>query len=225
MRILPVLLLMLCLTRAMAEDKPPVVTAPGLDSNITLDGRLAESAWRRAAVLRSGVFQTWTQDEHLEDKSKFSIRLFHDGKQLYISLASYDRYVEPADSPEHADGLYAFTLVTANNELENYRLRWSANPPVAANELTVIGKWGARLRSVYAQTKTPGGGYVIELAIPLKDIGYKTGDDIPVNIIVQDHDHNPGGAYNAKKTEFTRFGWPGLDNDKREAFARLYLAP
>lgn len=199
------------------------LNTPLLTGRVTLDGRLHETQWRQAAVLRSDVFRTWTEDEHLADRSKFSIRVFHDGTQLYVSLSSYDRYVEPADRPEDADGLYALTLVTKQGEFQNYRLRWSANPPVAANELTVIGKWGARLRAAYGETRFPGGGYVLELALPLSALGYRAGDHIPFNIIVQDHDHNPGGAITASQTEFTRSGWPGLDSDQPDGFAELVL--
>lgn len=211
---------------AMAQDgASPEIKVPLLSAAVTLDGRLAEPAWRKAGVLRSDVFRVWTKNEHRDDSSQFSVRLFHDGRQLYIGISSYDHYVEPADRPQDADGLYALTLLTKRGELQNFRLRWSANPPVAANELTVIGKWAARLRAVFAESRIPGGGYVLELALPLQRLGYSVGERIPFNIIMQDHDHNPGGAIGDSRTAFSRFGWPGLDNDKPAGFAGLLLEP
>lgn len=201
------------------------VTAPRLDGSVTLDGRLEEPMWRVAARLPHTAMTRWVADTYDKDPTVFHFRFFHDGRSLYVALVSYDRYVEADAAPENSDGLYSFSLATRAGKLQHYRLRWSANPPLAGGEMLDPGKWGARLRGPFADPARPGGGYVFEFAIPLAAIGWKPGESIPVNIIVHDHDGKPGAPYNAPGAEFARFAWGSLDNDRRAGYRTLKLAP
>lgn len=201
------------------------VTAPRLNGTVTLDGRLEEPVWRAAARLPHTAMTRWVADTYDKDATVFHFRFFHDGRSLYVALASYDRYVEADAAPENSDGLYSFSLATRAGKLQHYRLRWSANPPLAGGEMLDPGKWGARLRGPFADPTRPGGGYVFEFAIPLAAIGWKPGETVPVNIIVHDHDGKPGAPYNAPGAEFARFAWGSLDNDQRAGYRTLKLAP
>jgi len=206
---------------AMGAD----ITVPRLNGNVTLDGRLEEPMWRAAQRLPHTAFTRWVADTYDKDPDVFHLRFFHDGRMLYVALVSYDRYVEADAAPENSDGLYSFSVATRAGKLQHYRLRWSANPPVAGGEMLDPGKWGARLRGPYSDTTRPGGGYVFEFAIPLAAIGWKPGDTIPVNIIVHDHDGKPSNPYTTAGAEFARFAWGSLDNDNRASYRTLKLAP
>lgn len=206
---------------AMGAD----ITAPRLDGNVILDGRLEEPMWRMAARLPYTAFTRWVANTYDKDPTVFHLRFFHDGHTLNVALVSYDRYVEADIAPVNSDGLYSFSVATRDGKLQHYRLRWSANPPQAGGEMLDPGKWGARLRGPFAETARPGGGYVFEFAIPLAAIGWQPGDTIPVNIIVHDHDGKPSAPYHTPGAEFARFAWGSLDNDKSASYRTLYLAP
>ena len=205
----------------MAAD----ISVPRLNGSVTLDGRLEEPMWRKAQRLPHSAFTRWVADTYDKDPAVFHLRFFHDGHTLYVALVSYDRYVEADAAAENSDGLYSFSVATRDGKLQHYRLRWSANPPVAGGEMLDPGKWGARLRGPYADTTRAGGGYVFEFAIPLDATGWKPGDTIPVNIIVHDHNGKPSRPYNTAGAEFARFAWGSLDNDDRASYRTLRLMP
>ncbi len=201
------------------------LTVPYLRGEVSLDGRLSELQWRNAARITHADFSLWKADKYETDPSELVVRFFHDGARLYIAVSSYDRFVEPASPPENSDGLYSFSVVTRDGALQHYRLRWSANPPLPGGEMISPGRWGARLRGPFGDASREGGGYVFEFAIPLAALGWKAGDSVPVNIIVQDHDGGPGLRYDAHGVEFARFSWGSLDNENRAAYRTLKLAP
>jgi hypothetical protein len=224
-RVLFALLLVLLADRGGAQAPRADLEVPRLQGAVNLDGRLAESQWRRAARITHAQFRLWKPARYEKDVSEFVLRLFHDGSHLYVALSSYDRFVEPATPPENSDGLYSFSVATRAGALQHYRLRWSANPPVAAGEMISPGRWGARLRGPFGDLRREGGGYVLEFAIPLEALGWGPGDTVPVNVIVQDHDGKPGGRYDEPGVEFARFYWGSLDNEARAGYRRLRLAP
>lgn len=201
------------------------LTAPRLSGSVTLNGRLEEPMWRMAARLPHTEFTRWIADTYYRDPTVFHLRFFHDGVMLYVALVSYDRYIEGDVLPENSDGLHSFSLVTRSGRLKHYRLRWSANPPLAADEMLDSGEWGARLRGPYGDMTRAGGGYVFEFAIRLSAIGWKPGDTVPLNIIVNDHDGKPRMSFRTPGAEFARFAWGSLDNGNSASYRTLKLAP
>ena len=206
---------------AMGAD----VTAPRLNGAVTLDGRLEEPMWRTALRLPHTAFVRWVADTYVKDPTVFHLRFFHDGRTLYVALVSYDGYVEADADPDNSDGLYSLSLATRAGKLKHYRLRWSENPPLAGGEMLDSAEWGAHLRGPFEEPARPGGGYVFEFAIKLSAIGWKPGDTIPLNIIVNDHDGKPKAAYQTPGAEFARFAWGSFDNGNRAAYRALKLAP
>ena len=221
--------LFLALSAGPAGAQPPLATAilavPYLPGAVALDGRLAEPQWRRAARITHSDFVLWKTDRRHKDPSELVLHLFHDGRHLYVALASYDRFVETATPPENSDGLYSFSVATRGGALQHYRLRWSANPPLAGGEMLSPGRWGARLRGPFGDPRVEGGGYVLEFAIPLAAIGWGPGDTVPVNVIVLDHNGKPGGRYDEPGVEFSKLAWGSLDNEYRPGYRLLRLAP
>lgn len=208
--------------RAVAQD---VLIVPRLAGPVALDGVLDETAWRAAARLTHADFTRWVANRYTLDPDEFSVRLFHDGAALFVAVACYDRYVEPDARAENSDGLYAFSVITAGGQLQHYRLRWADNPPRAAGEMRDPGKWGARLRGPFADNSRAGGGYVLEFAIPLGAIGWHAGGDGRINIILQDHDGRPRAAHDDAAVHFARFAFGGLDNEVRDTYRAIKLAP
>lgn len=207
---------------AVADDAVLIPRRPG---TVALDGVLDEPAWRDAARLTHADFSRWVANRYARDPDEFSVRMFHDGRTLYVALASYDRYVEPDAVAENSDGLYAFSAIGADGRLQHYRLRWSENPPLAAGEMRDPGRWGARLRGPFADGTRAGGGYVLEFAVPLAALGWRPGDAGRINIIVHDHDGAPGAPYTDPRAEFARYAYGSLDNDDRAAYRAVRLAP
>lgn len=224
-RLLACTALALLAAAASAPAYSADLTVPRLAGAVTLDGRLQEPQWRQAAVLRDDVFSRWVADNYRQDPSAFALRLFHDGRNLYVALSSYDRFVEPDAQPENSDGLYSFSVVTRAGGVQHYRLRWSASPPAPGGEMAAPGKWGARLRGPFADPTRAGGGYVFEFAVPLSAIGRRAGDTVPINVIVLDHDGKPYARYNDAGVEFARFAFGSLDNENRAAYRKIRLAP
>lgn len=215
-------LAVLLLAGAASADQ--AIEVPRLAGPVTLDGRLDETQWRAAARIPFGSFTRWVADTYTKDPTIFNLRLFHDGRTLYVALVSYDRHVEADLVPEVSDGLYSFSLVTRGGALQHYRLRWSANPPVAGDDMIVHGKWAARLRGAYADPPREAAGYILEFAIPLQATGWRAGDTVPFNVIVQDHDGKPGAPHNDPGVEYARFAFGSFDNDNRAGYRLLRLA-
>ncbi len=219
------------LCAALAQAVPMIaasaadLTVPRLSGTVILDGRLNEPMWRAAARLPYTEFKRWVADTYAIDPTPFQLCFFHDGVMLYVALASYDGYVQSDAVPENSDGLYSFSVATPSGKLRHYRLRWSANPPVATDQMYDSGEWGARLRGPYENPARAGGGYVFEFAIRLSAIGWKAGDTIPLNIIVNDRDGEPRMSYHTPGAEFARFAWGSFDNTNRAGYRSITLAP
>jgi hypothetical protein len=209
-------------TPTLAQD---ALAVPRLPGPVQLDGALEEPAWRQAARLTHADFSRWAANRYTHDPDEFTVRLFHDGATLFIAVASYDRYVEPGAAPENSDGLYSFSAIAADGKLQHYRLRWSANPPVAQGEMLDPGQWGARLRGPFADNTRPGGGYVLEFAILLNALGWRPGGNGRINIILQDHDGRAHAPYDDPTVHFARFAYGSLDNEARGAYRAVRLAP
>lgn len=207
---------------AAAAEQPPLV--PRLAGPVTLDGRLHEAQWRQALRIPQSAFSRWVADRYTPDTDEFALRLFHDGRRLYVALATYDGSVQSDPNPENADGLYAFSLISRAGALRHYRLRWSANPPVPDGQMIEDAKWGAHLRGPYADAAYAGGGYVLEFAIPFSATGWRAGESVRINVIVQDRDGKPDVPYNHPQAALARFALGSLDNDDRSRYFTLTLA-
>ncbi len=221
-RLIALALLMTAGPASAVEATPP--TVPRLAGAVTLDGRLHEAQWRQALRIPQSAFSRWVADRYTPDSEEFVLRLFHDGRRLYVALASYDTSVQSDPNPENADGLYAFSLISRAGLLQHYRLRWSANPPVPDGQMAENAKWGAHLRGPYADAAYAGGGYILEFAIPFSTSGWRVGEPVRINVIVQDRDGKPDGPYNHPQAALARFALGSLDNDDRSRYFTLTLA-
>jgi hypothetical protein len=132
--------------------------------------------------------------------------------------------VESAAQAVNADGLYALSLLGQDQRIHHYRLRWTSPQAEPGGEMLDI-QWGARLRAPFNDLSYEGGGYVLEFAVPLSSLGWQAGDTIKLNVLIQDHDNNPGGAYNDPNTRFVRFALGHFDSDDSSGFYQLQLAP
>lgn len=218
----------LCMMLTM-YSKPALSTGesegviPRLSGPITIDGRLGEAAWRKAWRVTQNAFTLWRSNKSTQPADEFILRMFHDGANLYVSLASYDRFVEPAARVENADGIYALSLLDHDSHPHHYRLRWSTPTAEAGGVMQNVEHFAARLRGPYAEPRRQGGGYVLEFEIPFKTLGLRPGDAVALNVIIHDHDGNPGGHYDDPATVFTRFAYGSFNNDKPKDYRWLQL--
>lgn len=196
---------------------------PRLSGPITIDGRLNEPDWRKAWRVTQNAFTVWRANKTTQPADEFVLRMLHDGTNLYVSLASYDRFVEPAARAENADGIYALSLLDHDGHPHHYRLRWSTPTAEAGGELQNTKDFAARLRGPYAEPRRQGGGYVLELKIPIKTLGLLQAHKIALNVIINDHDDNPGGRYDDPATVFYRFAYGGFNNDEAKDYRWLQL--
>ena len=197
---------------------------PKLTGTLTADGKLHEPQWRDALRITYHQFNRWQPQADKLPDDEFVLRIFHDGSFLYVALASYDRYVESATQSVNSDGLYALSLLGSDNRIHHFRLRWASIQAEPAGEMLDI-QWGARLRASFNDLSHEGGGYMLEFAVPFDTLGWQAGDNININVLIQDHDNNPGGAYNAPDTRFVRFALGHFDSDDSSGFYPLQLAP
>lgn len=198
---------------------------PRLSGPITIDGRLSEDAWRKSWRITHHAFTQWRPNKTPQPVDEFVLRLFHDGAFLYVALASYDRFVESAARAENADGIYALSLLDRDGHPHHFRLRWSTPTAEAGGELRNPKYYAARLRGPYAEPRRQGGGYVLEFAIPFETLNWKMGDTVALNLILHDHDGNPGGRYDDPDTVFTRFVFGSFNNDEPKNYHWLQLMP
>jgi len=198
-------------------------TIPKLNGALTTDGKLHEPQWRDALRITYRQFSRWQPQADKLPDDEFVLRLFHDGSFLYVALASYDRYVESATQSVNADGLYALSLLGSDNRIHHFRLRWASAQADPSGEMLDI-QWGARLRGPFNDLSYEGGGYVLEFAVPFTTLSWQSGDAVNINVLIQDHDNNPGGAYNAPDTRFVRFALGHFDSDESTGFYPLQLA-
>lgn len=172
------------------------------------------------------------------DPSTYYIKMLHDSDYFYLGIISNDKYIESDINQVfglNADGLFSFVMSEKGvpEKLKKYRITWIVSPPrpydllvantresmdvKTRNSMPVEGVkkavWKHKTTKAFQfnQNNQDDGGYAFELRIPLD--GYRANDRLPVNINLVDHDLNPKGAYNNKRTKWRKFWWgAGSDN-------------
>jgi hypothetical protein len=203
--VLPTAALALALTVSISADPPPTVPLPRiLNPEVTIDGRLEEPVWSRAAVL-SGFFQYLpTDDRPAQDSTTvavlysetpiyFGIRAYQDSALVRATLADRDRIA--------ADDYVEILLDTFNDRRQAYLL--GVNPVGVQADGTL--RDAAQRSANYTTTVTAGAyaidlspdfvyesrgrlapdGYEVEVRIPFKTLRYQatSPQDWGINVI------------------------------------------
>lgn len=98
-------------------------------------------------------------------------------------------------------------------EITSANLHFQEGPPRYPYATRTI-TWGPIIQGTWNNDNDTDFSYAFEYRIPLDSLGgFTAGDSIPANIVLADHDANPGGAYNARATHFKKFRW-GFDGNE-----------
>ena len=168
-------------TAAAAGDRPePSVEAVRRRGRIAIDGRLAESAWRRAPS--AGSFVQAEPVEGAEPERSTEVRVLYDDEALYVGARMHDDPSAVADQLVRRDGLgqydhfevlldpnrdgqrgYLFRVGASGVELDAYVFR----------DVRMDLDWDAVWRSAVHRDSA---GWSAEMRIPLSQIRYESRD-------------------------------------------------
>jgi hypothetical protein len=177
-----------------------------------------------------------------DDSSSYMVYFLHDDVYLYVGVQSDDRKIEASDYDQASDGLISLVfekkgiltdtrystfwykldqwseptfLITdcLGITRTNGRLHFHEGPPAYPYDTRNIS-WGPTITGTWNITSDLDGGYAFEYKIPLSRMGgYTAGEAISANIVLVDHDNNPGKAYTETNTHFKKFWW-GFDGNE-----------
>ena len=198
---------------AQGHVDPSYLQIQSAEHPITIDGRLDETDWQRRfdhLVFRSnfvpGDVEYGVTGEALvngiyDDTTTTIVKILHYGLDLYISLASDDKYVNKWGGSWEGDGLF-MKVQQANGTFVEYKLFFNAsgidpdivfetNGPEGSGE----GAGWKRPGTVVNDTTQIDSGYTAELVIHLDQLGYTDPfSDVPVLINIFDPDGQTGKA-------------------------------
>lgn len=176
------------------------------DAPVRIDGALTEAGWAAApatALVHRG-----------RDRSACTARFLWDDANLYVGFDVADESVETSEHDWDDDGV-SISFVTPSG-LKKFRFDIGATGEgtghVAAGRLkpaTTLDRPG-----------DADAGFVVEMSIPWSVLGIRpeAGAEIPVEILSIDHDANPGRAWDAPGTRFSKVSLDGdqdIDTVKR----------
>jgi hypothetical protein len=185
-----------------------------LDTDIEVEG----------AVYRTGSPFTIEGQRYAKiDPSSYTIYFLHDDINLYVAVVTEDEhFVEGSNYDQTSDG-FGMGLKARDNKILKYWLTWfrgkvnedtdpeASGPPLDRERMCYDAEWRSKLDGSWNNFADKDKGYVFEFYLPLETLGgYKAGDQIPANIIMVDHDKNPGGKFDDRKTAFMKAAWGSL---------------
>jgi len=159
------------------------------------------------------------------DPSTYTVYFLHDDINLYIAVATDDdRFVEGSDYDQTSDG-FGMGLKSVDGKILKYWLVWfrgkvnedtdpePSGPPLDRERMCYDAEWRSKLDGIWNDSKEKDKGWVFEFYLPLESLGgWKAGDKIPANIIVMDHDKNPGSRFDDPKAHFMKAAWGSIED-------------
>ncbi len=199
--------------------KDPEIEAIKTNSAMVIDGVMDELAWN----LTDWVEMNFSYMDKPTDNTTAKAKFLWDNENIYVALDVSDQHVESAGASDFWD----------SDSLETYFSR-ADNPNGTTKDTiniggTQSGPW-ENLRAYTLKTGTTEDdnldldtGYIAEFKINCHSLGMRPADPLypfgheyyegmirPFDILLIDHDNNPGQPYNAEGTEFHKtyfFGW------------------
>jgi hypothetical protein len=178
-----------------------------------------------------------------DDPSSYTLSFLHDDTYLYVGVKADDRKIEAAEYDQSSDGLislvfevkgrssdkrystfwyeldlwesHPITITDCDGEEKSpVNLHFHEGPPRHPYDTAHI-TWGPTITGTWNNNSDVDAGYAFEYKIPLTETlgGYVAGELLPTNIVLIDHDDNPGGKYNECDTHFKKFWW-GFDGNE-----------
>ena len=177
-----IILMMMFTTIIFSQNKS---TVPYINSEITIDGELNESAWKKSASFSK--FHNFYPNDEGQALDKVEVRMFHDGKNIYISATYFDttkkNKISSLKRDAHLNSLIlsdAFGLVIDpfNKESNGYYFTVNAgNTQLDALvefdglHFSINDSWNAIWKSEVNAEKL---NKVYEIAIPFKSLNFDT---------------------------------------------------
>jgi len=237
----------LVFTPALQANEPAisrVVDVPYTSDLMFVDGYLDESAWEEAAVLRIGPNPVENgydnpsggcQGSILDKKVSWTVRLLHDGTNVYVSIETNGAHIAAAASevaPVFSDGLIEFTIKWADQPAgPPFRLTWLSTQPGAGPGVNPssmwqwVGEWAYSLVGASAANDdATDQGYVLEASIPLRELKYdaaqviENGEILPFRLLIGDFDGPPGTNPNVAPAFWARYLLSDTWNDDLSRF-------
>jgi hypothetical protein len=190
---------------AIRTDQPP-----------TIDGRLDDAEWAQAQPL------TYASHPPVNDSTMMSVRLLWDDKYLYVGFDVLDTQVERAADLARWDGDGVGIILDNGGKVDEYRYT------VFDGQKGDTAGSNAEIMAVFKGTTTvdtPGDGdegYSVEMRIRWA-IAQAADNIIAADLWAIDHDKNPGAAFDARGTVFSKISWDG-DQDVTTAERKIHLA-
>lgn len=193
-----------------------------------IDGKL-EAIWQQAGTVTfpNADSDCWSPDSsayRAVDPSTFTIYYLHDDVNLYVAIETTDdTMVEGADYDQSADGLAGMAMATKDGGQHLFRLMWHrepleecpTGPPIDRDDMVYSAEWLSGFDGTWNDNTDADTGYVFEFAVPLSGTlglgGWAAGDAFRSNLVLVDHDNNPGKPYDDTETRFLKCWW-GTDN-------------
>jgi hypothetical protein len=166
----------------LAGQQPPVYEIRRAQGQITIDARLDESAWKKAAIAGPFHFNWWTEGE----KEATDARLLWDDGNLYVSWYCHDKHISASVTQRHGPvsnddcveiflspnpakvrNYYTFEINVIGAMLNRCRTDWWTGPPTWEPEgVRYRTSWhGAAIKKESADDDH----WIVELAIPFRN--------------------------------------------------------
>lgn len=195
----------------------PAYNVLRVPSRITIDGKLDDAAWRRAASVGPFHFNWWTSGE----KEQTDVKMLWDDENLYIGFYCHDRHISAkvtqrhgpvssddcvevfvAPNPEKVANYYTFEINAIGTMLNRNKADWWKGPPTWDPEGVVYRT--SLQSSTPKQESDADHDWVVELAIPFRNFVHdaahtppKAGDIWRLNL------YRTGGVTNAQSSSWS----------------------
>ena len=156
------------------------VTIPKFDQPPTIDGRLDDAVWQKAAVL--GDFYQIQPGDNIAPSRKTEVLLGYDSKTLYIAYHCYDepgsvRATVPKRDQIFDDDYVGALFDTFNDQRRAYEIDINPLGVQADGIWDVNGNEDFSYDMVFeSKGSVTSDGYVVEIAIPFKSLRYNAGE-------------------------------------------------
>ena len=219
----------------LASQQPRVYEIRRTSGPIVIDGRLEESAWRKAPTAGPFHFNWWTKGE----KEQTDARLLWDDDNLYVSWYCHDRHISASvterhgpvsnddcveiflsPNPANVRNYYTFEINVIGTMLNRCKTDWWTGPPTWEPEGV---RYRTSLFSSVPKRETPGDDHwTVELAIPFRNfvrdaahVPPKPGDTWHLNM------YRTGGVTNRQGSSWSPIPPPSHTFHTPEAFGRV----
>ncbi|HLE63383.1 MAG TPA: sugar-binding protein, partial [Pyrinomonadaceae bacterium] len=161
-------------------EKAKPVTLPKFDKPPVIDGKLDDSIWQNAAVLKD--FYQIQPGDNTPPSKETEIRIGYDPKFLYIAFVCYDEPGKVRTTVAKRDNIFnddyvGFFLDTFNDKRKAFEVFFN---PLGIQADGIITEGAGEDFSVDLLMDSKGlvseTGYVVEVAIPFKSLRYEAGN-------------------------------------------------